>query len=162
MTIFSIGYEGTTIDQFIDELLAQDIERIIDVRSTPISRKHGFSKTLLSSYLAQAEINYSHLPALGCPKFIRDTYKQDKDWTSYTIKFCRYLKTKEKELENLYFISLEERCALLCFEANFRECHRSLITRHITNDYHIEAKHLTVKSSRNRKTVEETQMAFLR
>lgn len=162
MTIFSIGYEGTTIDQFIDELLAQDIERIIDVRSVPISRKRGFSKKLFSSYLEQAGIGYSHLPALGCPKDIRDAYKQDKDWSAYTIKFCRYLKTQESVLENLYFLSTEERCALLCFEANFRECHRSLVTRQITKDYGLPAKHLFVKPSRNRKVVETAQMTFLR
>lgn len=162
MTIFSIGYEGTTIDQFIDELLAQDIERIIDVRSVPISRKHGFSKKLFASYLAQADVGYSHLPVLGCPKDIRDAYKQDKDWSAYTIKFCRYLKTQENALENLYLLAAEERCALLCFEADFRECHRSLITRHITKNYGLPAQHLLVKPTRNRKAVESVQMTFLR
>jgi uncharacterized protein (DUF488 family) len=67
MRIFTIGYEGTTQGEFVAALQAARVERVIDVRAVPNSRRPGFSKTPLRNALAEAGIDYVHLRALGTP-----------------------------------------------------------------------------------------------
>jgi uncharacterized protein (DUF488 family) len=66
--LFTIGYEGATIDEFIAILFDWDIEHLIDVRDFPTSRKKGFSKNLLAESLNNYGIEYTHLKGLGDPK----------------------------------------------------------------------------------------------
>lgn len=66
-TIYTIGYEATTMADFIATLHAAGIERVIDVRALPLSRRPGFSKTALAAELRSNGIDYSHLKALGTP-----------------------------------------------------------------------------------------------
>src|SRR5688572_31287847 len=67
MRIFTIGYEGATQTEFIAALKAAGVERLIDVRAVPLSRKPGFSKNILAAGLREAGIDYVHLKALGTP-----------------------------------------------------------------------------------------------
>src|SRR5438128_11469966 len=67
MRIFTIGYEGATMEEFLAALKAAGVERVIDVRALPLSRRPGFSKTPLRGALNEAGIDYVHLKALGTP-----------------------------------------------------------------------------------------------
>src|SRR5438874_2948404 len=67
MRIFTIGYEGTTVPEFIVALKAAGVERVIDVRALPLSRRPGFSKSPLRAALGAAGVEYVHLKALGTP-----------------------------------------------------------------------------------------------
>ena len=67
MRIFTIGYEGATVGEFLSALQSAGVERVIDVRAVPNSRRPGFSKTPLRNALAEAGIDYVHLRALGTP-----------------------------------------------------------------------------------------------
>src|SRR3982751_5880304 len=67
MRIFTIGYEGTTVAEFLAALQAAGVKRVIDVRALPLSRRPGFSKTSLKNALAEEGIEYLHLKALGTP-----------------------------------------------------------------------------------------------
>ena len=80
--LFTFGYEGLTIDDFIARLKDARVNLIVDVRELPLSRKKGFSKSAFREHLAAAGIGYEHRPALGCPKPVRDQYRADSDWTS--------------------------------------------------------------------------------
>ena len=66
--LHTIGYEGSSIDEFLATLGAVGIDLLIDVRDVPISRKKGFSKSALASHLAHHRIEYLHLKGLGDPK----------------------------------------------------------------------------------------------
>jgi len=65
--IFTIGYEATTMAEFLSALQQAGIERVIDVRAVPNSRRPGFSKNPLKNALAEVGIDYVHLKALGTP-----------------------------------------------------------------------------------------------
>ena len=65
--IFTIGYEATTMAEFLAALTEAGVERVIDVRALPLSRRPGFSKTPLRAALAEVGIDYVHLRALGTP-----------------------------------------------------------------------------------------------
>ena len=67
MKVFTIGYEATTVGEFVAALQQAGVERVIDVRAIPNSRRPGFSKTPLSRALAEVGIDYVHLRALGTP-----------------------------------------------------------------------------------------------
>ncbi|RUA22066.1 DUF488 domain-containing protein [Billgrantia gudaonensis] len=67
MALFTAGYEGIDIDTFLKRLRDAGVDKVIDVRQYPISRKPGFSKTAFSSRLRAAGIDYEHIRELGCP-----------------------------------------------------------------------------------------------
>jgi uncharacterized protein (DUF488 family) len=84
VTIFTASYEGRSLEDFLADLRARGVRLVADVREAPISRKRGFSKTALSDALQRAGIAYRHIRTLGCPKAIRDSYRNDGDWMRYT------------------------------------------------------------------------------
>ena len=86
-TLFTLGYEGLAIDAFIERLIAAHVKTVVDVRELPLSRKKGFSKKSFCEALAAQGIAYQHAPALGCPKPVRNQYKLDSNWQTYTRDF---------------------------------------------------------------------------
>jgi uncharacterized protein (DUF488 family) len=123
----TIGYEGLTSAQFLAMLHEAGVETLIDVRELPLSRKPGFSKKALAAAVTDAGIRYAHLPALGCPKTIRHDYRADGDWDRYSERFLDYLGSQDAALRDLTRRVGTSRCCLMCFEADYRVCHRSLI-----------------------------------
>lgn len=127
MTIFTVGYEGMSIDAFVALLQQQGVETVVDIREYPLSRKPGFSKTALAENLRAGGIEYVHIAALGCPKPVRNAYKEDGDWRRYRAGFLKYLKTQDETIAELSDMAGASRCALLCFEADYNYCHRSFV-----------------------------------
>jgi hypothetical protein len=72
--LFTVGYEGRSVDELLDELRAAGVERLVDVRELPLSQRRGFSKTALGDALREAGILYVHVKALGNPKPNRERY----------------------------------------------------------------------------------------
>ena len=128
-SLFTAGYEGLDIESFIQNLLANRIQTVVDVRELPLSRKKGFSKNSFKEHLALAGINYSHASELGCPKPIRNQYKLDSDWSAYSRRFFAYLKTQTDALALLTKLANKQTVCLVCFEANYQECHRTYVAR---------------------------------
>ncbi|MBU2515345.1 DUF488 domain-containing protein [bacterium] len=140
--LFSIGYEGKSIDGFLDDLIRNNIKSLIDVRKTPRSMKVGFSKTKLSQYLEKAGIQYLHYPELGIPCELRKFLKSNED---YQKLFKRYdleiLPLQTKALESvLNHLATKKRIALMCFEADPNHCHRSRILRHLTHAMDLKSR----------------------
>jgi uncharacterized protein (DUF488 family) len=128
-SLFTFGYEGLNIDAFIARLEAAHVKTIVDVRALPLSRKKGFSKTSFSSALSAHGIGYLHALVLGCPKPIRDQYKADGNWQTYTKYFLKYIKTQDASLRELVKIAHATPSCLVCFEADFSMCHRTFVAR---------------------------------
>ena len=146
MTIFTAGYEGLTIDAFIARLKQAQIDKVLDVREYPLSRKKGFSKKAFAECLAAAGISYEHSPPLGCPKPIRNRYKEDGDWSVYSRDFRTYIRTQDSVLSNLVSSVAEQRICMVCYEADASFCHRSLIAEAAQElESSLQAKHLPIK-----------------
>ncbi len=118
MKIFTIGYEGLDIDSFISLLAEHDIDMVVDVRELPLSRKAGFSKNALSNVLNLSGRDYVHMVNLGCPKVVRDRYREDGNWKRYTEGFLKHLKTQDEAIAELAALANSSNCALLCYEAD--------------------------------------------
>lgn len=141
--IFTIGYEGIDFDTFISKLKVNNIDTLVDVRQMPVSRKKGFSKKRLAEWLAEEGIGYEHYVRLGCPRTIRDQYRVDKNWQRYETDYVDFLQSERgDEVNSLSVLAKSKRCALMCFEADFTFCHRSLITRQMVADYGFSEQHI--------------------
>ncbi|MFJ1471393.1 DUF488 domain-containing protein [Massilia orientalis] len=142
MSILTIGYEGLDIENFLTLLRLGNVETVVDIRELPLSRKKGFSKNGLREILNTNGFAYQHISELGCPKSIRDQYRLDGDWQRYKKDFKRYLASQSEVISQLSEMAENAHCALLCFEANYRMCHRSLVADAVQHASGIEVEHL--------------------
>ena len=128
MRIYTIGYEGATVAEVIAALTGAGVERVIDVRQLPLSRRPGFSKSSLAAALAEQGIDYVHLKALGTPKPGRDAAKKGDRATLEQV-YSGQLELPEAQAEAARMRSLagEKPSALLCFEREPGMCHRTLL-----------------------------------
>ena len=129
--LLSVGYEGTTIDKFIANLLSNEIECVLDVRAVPLSRKSGFSKTALAEKLERAQIRYVHLRELGAPKPLREELKLTGDYSTFFKAMDRRLAGKPEAIESAYAHVTKQKCCLMCFEHLATQCHRSVVAKRI-------------------------------
>ncbi len=128
MRIFTIGYEGTTQAEVIAALAGAGVERVIDVRAVPLSRKPGFSKNVLAAGLKEAGIDYVLLKALGTPPAGREAAHKHR-FAEMARIYAAQLETPEAGEAAARMIALAEEkpSALLCFERDPAHCHRTLL-----------------------------------
>jgi uncharacterized protein (DUF488 family) len=130
MRIFTIGYESTTVAEFLAALRKAGIELVIDVRAVPNSRRPGFSKNLLRNALAEVGIDYVHLRALGTPADGRAAARAGRTEDLKRI-YSGQLELPEAIAEGAQMLKLakERPSALLCYERDPAGCHRTLLLR---------------------------------
>lgn len=128
MRIFTIGYEGTTVGEFIAALKNASVERVIDVRALPLSRRPGFSKSPLRAALEEAGIEYVHLKALGTPAEGRSAARAGRHGDLERI-YAGQLELPEAMAQVAQMLELVDKkpSALLCMEREPAHCHRSLL-----------------------------------
>ena len=126
-TLWTIGYEALWPDALVAELSAAGVQRVLDVRLRPQSRRPGMSKTKLALKLAEHGIAYEHRRELGTPLEIRGLFRaghQDEARAAYR----EYVVTHAgAELDALAAELPRVRTALLCLEANPAGCHRRVV-----------------------------------
>jgi uncharacterized protein (DUF488 family) len=125
--VFSIGYEGKPIDAFVEMLKQNGVERLIDVREAPYSRKPGFSKKALEKELREAGVEYVGIPDLGTDKESRDRHKNDGGIDDVLIEYRVKFERNRERYELLKKLALEKPSSIMCYEEDFRECHRQVI-----------------------------------
>lgn len=124
----SVGYERhKDHNAFARHLRAAGVERLVDVRELPISRRRGYAKTALAQAMSDVGVEYVHIKALGNPKPYRDLYKSghvEEGRRSYE----QFLLTERQEaLHELVPLLREKRSALMCVEHDPAVCHRTVI-----------------------------------
>ena len=159
MKIYTVGYEGLDIDSFLSLLADNDIETVVDVREMPLSRKPGFSKKSLASVLNLSGREYVHMVDLGCPKLVRDRYREDGNWKRYTEGFMKHLKTQDDAIAELSALAATSNCALLCYEADSNFCHRSMVASAVKDYCGARVTHIKA-SAKKASPVASPQLAF--
>lgn len=143
MRIFTIGYEGLDLPGFTAALARHGVETVVDVRELPLSRKRGFSKQALRHELQLAGFGYVHMVALGCPKPVREGYRQHGDWERYTAGFMEHLGKQQEAATELADLAKVTTCALLCYEADYNFCHRAMVAEAVRQrDEELEVVHI--------------------
>jgi uncharacterized protein (DUF488 family) len=133
MKIFTVGYEGQDIEMFCKKLKREKIDCIADLRKNPISRKKGFSKNKLAAHLKSYDIEYLHFKGLGVPTVWRNQAKQKlitrkKMFSDYKK---RVIPKHLPDVEILRVLMRSHNLALLCYEADAKDCHRSYVSEKI-------------------------------
>lgn len=144
-TLYTIGYEGAALADFLNRLIEAGVATVIDVRELPLSRRKGFSKNPLKDALAARGISYVHRREFGAPKPIRNELRETGDYKEYFRQFNAYLKTQKDALRQLVTDYAGHKVALMCFEANPTECHRSAVARELGKLAEVVPVHLQVR-----------------
>ena len=142
----TIGYEGRTLEQYLNILILNGVTVLCDVRLNPISRKYGFSKKTLSSACNKLGMRYEHVPELGIDSAKRKLLVSRADYVSLFDEYDRLqLPRKTEELHRIAnWISQGERVALTCYEHFACDCHRGRVANALleSNGKSFEAVHL--------------------
>lgn len=129
--IWTIGYEKLLPAELANELQHAGVQRVIDVRFRPQSRRPGMSKTKLSELLRDHGITYEHRKELGTPQHIRPLFHQGKlqeARAAYTAHVDANAPEAIQELANEISNRNAPKTALFCLEADPAGCHRRIIT----------------------------------
>ena len=138
--LFTIGYEGKSVEAFINLLIRNDIRLLCDVRKNPLSRKFGFSKTKLEHINNIVGIQYMHFPELGIESDKRRSLNTKEDYQQLFNEYKQNLVNYQSQLEILYtLLRSESRIALMCFESDPEMCHRHVIREYLVNRYKIKS-----------------------
>ncbi len=139
----TIGYEASTLPRVIEALKAARVELLLDVRAVASSRKAGFSKTLFGNSLELEGIGYRHLRDLGTPKAGRQAARAGRTDEMHAI-FNAHMRTDAAQaaLEQAIEASRDRRACLLCFEADWRCCHRVIVADLMRDRTNAEVVHL--------------------
>lgn len=146
IVLYTIGYEGISLEEYLNRLIKNDVKVLVDVRNNPLSMKFGFSKTKLKSFCASLNIEYLHIPEVGIKSDQRQELNSQKD---YDKLFDAYKKinlktTTIQQQQILKLLKDKKRIALTCFEADICQCHRKHLSEAITKlpEWNFELKHI--------------------
>ena len=139
--LFSIGYEGKSIEGFINILLRNGINLLCDVRRNPLSRKFGFSRGILKHIAESVGIAYVHIPALGIDSGDRQALKTQEDYTALFAGYRESLFVKKEALQQVHQLLMQNvRVALMCYEQDPNCCHRTIVKEYLTDNYSVKSK----------------------
>ena len=141
--VATVGYQGATVQSFLDALREAGVDLLVDVRAVASSRRRGFAKSALAANLEGAGIEYLHLRDLGTPAPGRAAARAGRHTEMRRI-FRDHLKTEaaRSALATLADIVPSRHACLLCFEADPTHCHRSLVAEALGALVHLRITHL--------------------
>ncbi len=144
--LFTIGYEGISLEEYLNRLIKNNIKVLVDVRNNPLSMKYGFSKSQLTRFCSNLGITYMHFPDVGIQSDQRQELNTQADYdrlfATYRLNNLTQTKTTQKEI--LHLLLEHKRIALTCFEADICQCHRTHLANAIEAlpGFEYEVKHI--------------------
>lgn len=127
--LFTIGYTGFGLDEFIVRLQEAQIECLIDVREIPASRKRGFSKNALRERLQAGGIEYRHFRLLGSPRTLRHEVRETHDFETFFSGVSSHLSETDSQAQVIEAIETARRLrsCLMCCCSDWQFCHRKCV-----------------------------------
>lgn len=149
MQLATIGYEGATLVDFISTLLEAGVEQVVDVREIAQSRRPGFSKTALRTALSEVGIDYHHIRQLGDPKHGREAARAGQiDLFRAIFSAHMDLPASQDALKNAIVLANEKKSALVCFERDPKNCHRTIVAERMAKLGSLNIRNLGVQPRR--------------
>ena len=146
--IWTIGYERVGVPDFVTALKSAKIKTLIDVREVANSRRAGFSKKALAASLDAAGIAYIHMKALGTPKAGREAARKGDTKTMQQIFEAKMAEPESQlALAEAAELAQKARACLMCLEHDWRVCHRTIVARHLTEDFGLTPVNLSPEPS---------------
>lgn len=130
--LYTIGYQGASLQAFVDTLKSAGVCTLVDVRHQPFSMRPEFRKAALEKSLAEAGIAYRHLKPLGNPPDSRDAAKAG-DQARYRDLFQAHLglPPARAAMDEVVALCGQGAAALMCLERKPEDCHRSMVADRI-------------------------------
>jgi hypothetical protein len=144
--LLTTGYEGISLEHFLNRLIKEGVKLLCDVRKNPASMKYGFARKTLEKACGGVHIEYRHIPELGIDGELRKNLLTKQDYEAlfkhYDAEILPSVVDKQNELVEL--VHRYERVAITCFEADPKFCHRSHLSAAIENrsNNEFEVRHL--------------------
>jgi len=143
LKVFTAGYEGRSVDSFLNLLLQSGIRQLVDVRKNPIARRYGFHRSTLDRLCGKLGINYEHVPALG----IRSDKRQNLDAPGARDRLFKdyeatTLKQESQSIDSVVNLVKKTPSVLVCMEANHTCCHRSHLANVVAKRSGLPVEHL--------------------
>lgn len=131
----TIGYEGISLEEYLNKLIQNDVKILLDVRRNPFSMKYGFSKRQLQNACNGVDIEYVHIPELGIDSAQRQNLENQNDYDKLFENYRRMTLKSGLDLRRriIEFIEQYNRVAITCFEADVEQCHRYHLAHSLTN-----------------------------
>jgi hypothetical protein len=144
--LFTIGYEGISLEEYLNRLIKNNVQVLVDVRKNPLSMKYGFSKSLLKRFCESIGVQYVHFPEVGIASDQRQELncQNDYDQLFKVYKIDNLTKTTPAQSAIFDILKSNKRIALTCFESNICQCHRKPLAEAIAAlpGFDFELKHI--------------------
>lgn len=141
-SVFSIGYQNRSIDEFVMLLTDNAVDILVDVRETPWSHRREYAKTALTNKLADAGIEYYHAKFAGNPKEIRRSALNHNaclaDFSAYLDRNPEIVDQFDKKLGDL--VRQGKNICLVCYERHPDDCHRTIVIKSWIEAHNIDAQ----------------------
>lgn len=141
--VYTAGYEGLSVDGFLNELLRAGIRLLVDVRNNPVSRRYGFHASTLHRLCDGIGIEYRHFPELGIEPEQRQHLDSQTAWSALFSHYERsILPAQGDSVRQVAALLAGKPGALICMEADYRRCHRSRLASTVSKASGLPTKHL--------------------
>jgi hypothetical protein len=145
--LYTIGYQGSSRDDLIRELIDVGVDLVIDTRETATSRRPEFRRRVLEQSLRDAGIDYAWFPDLGVPKPLR-RYARSHPGV-FASAYLQRLRRFSSTADGAARLAQVRSTALLCFESDETECHRSILAERLATISPVSPAHLRVRGRNN-------------
>ncbi len=143
LAVYTAGYEGQQVDAFLDMLMRSGIQRLLDVRNNPVSRRYGFHKTTLDRLCKFLDIEYVHHPELGIPPVLRQSLKTQADYETLFTKYeAEVLTDQAVAVEEVSQLVKTKPTVLVCMESDPHMCHRTRLANAVSEKSDLPVRHL--------------------
>jgi uncharacterized protein (DUF488 family) len=145
ISLYTAGYEGLPVTEFLEKLKGASVKVLFDIRYRPQSRKPGFSKNALAAECERVGIRYLHDPKLGTPPDQMEEMKAAGEYTPEIFERYRTFLLKQKDsLAQAVEVASDETTCLVCYEADYRGCHRKVVAEEIKRRSGLPVNHLSL------------------
>lgn len=133
--VYTIGYEKRKIEDFLEILFTNKIKQVVDVRNNPLSKVKHYNKRYLQDELNNVGINYVHLMHIGTLSQLRSKLLSGKiSLKEYLNHYREYILNRPELIESLIFHVSQKTSTLLCYESDWKKCHRSILSEILEKD----------------------------
>jgi uncharacterized protein (DUF488 family) len=134
-SVYTAGYERLSVDAFLDRLIQNGIQRIIDVRNNPVARRYGFHKSTLTRLADRVAIQYVHVPELGIPSVLRRNLCSREDYDALFDQYVSETLAREaSSIDRVAKLMADKASVLVCMEADPGLCHRSRLAETVSQE----------------------------
>jgi uncharacterized protein (DUF488 family) len=143
LAVYTSGYEGLSVDAFLNRLVTTGVQHLIDVRHNPIARRYGFHKSTLKRLCENLGIRYSHVPKLGIHSSKRQSLDTQQDYDQLFREYrATTLRAEQESIAQVASDMKNSPSVLVCMEATHDCCHRSHLATVVAKQTGLPISHL--------------------